>query len=81
MIDVTVTKFDNLMMIKQQGIAMDILQDEFKTWHGTHIVSYSVHKRKRWRRNSKKKKKIKKKKKKKIKKIKIIYVKNKIIFK
>jgi len=54
MVDVTSTKFDNLMMVKQHRIVMDVLEDELKTWHGIHIVTHPVHKRKR-RRNNKKK--------------------------
>lgn len=53
MVDVTSTKFDNLLMVKQHRIVMDILKEELKTWHGIHIVTHPVHKRKR--RNKKKK--------------------------
>ncbi|ORX76238.1 hypothetical protein BCR32DRAFT_190288, partial [Anaeromyces robustus] len=39
MVDVTSTKFDNLLMVKQHRIVMDILKEELKTWHGIHIVT------------------------------------------
>lgn len=47
MVDVTSTKFDNIMMVKQHRMVMKALEEELKYWHGIHIVTRPVHKRRR----------------------------------